>query len=85
MVLEIYDLSFDPRDPLYDVPGLPGIRWGVQIFTVSNLYQLDPGQVTVSADGLRLEASGLSWAGQQQRSAGQVSVQITQDGFNLRF
>ncbi len=79
MVLEIYDLSFDPRDPLYDVPGLPGVRWGVQIFTVSNLYQLDPAQVTVSADGLRLEAAGLSWAGQQQRSAGQVSVQITQD------
>ncbi|WP_343421335.1 hypothetical protein [Candidatus Flexifilum breve] len=79
MVLEIYDLSFDPRDPLYDVPGLPGVRWGVQIFTVSNLYQLDSAQVTVSADGRRLEAAGLSWAGQQQRSPGSVSVQISED------
>ena len=75
----VNDLSYDPHDPLYDVPGLPGVRWGVQVFTVKNLYQLDPAQVTLSDDGLRLEAAGLSWAGQQQRCAGRVSVQITRD------
>lgn len=77
--MDIYDLSFDPRDPLYDVPGMPGVRWGVQVFTTKNLYQIDPSQVTVSEDGLSLEAAGLSWAGQQQRSAGRVRVQLAQD------
>lgn len=78
--MEIYDLSFDPRDPLYDVPGLPGVRWGVQIFTTKNLYQLDPEQVRISEDGMTLDAAGLSWAGQQQRSAGRVHAEITRDG-----
>lgn len=77
--MEIYDLSYDPHDPLYDLPGLPGVRWGVQVFTTKNLYQLDPAKVVVAADGLSLEASGLSWGGQQQRSAGRVSVQISHD------
>lgn len=77
--MEIYDLSFDPRDPLYDLPGLSGVRWGVQVFTTKNMYQLDPTKVALSDDGLKLEASGLSWAGQQQHSDGHVSVQITRD------
>lgn len=74
-----YDLSFDPRDPLYDIPGLPGARWGIQIFTVNNLYGLDPEKVTITAegDGLRLVCEGLSWAGQQQRAAGRVEAQLT--------
>lgn len=78
--MEIFDLSYDPRDPLYDLPGAPGVRWGVQVFTTVNLYQLDPAQVTLSDDGLSLHAAGLAWAGQQQRSAGQVRVRITRDG-----
>lgn len=78
--MEIYDLSYDPRDPLYDLPGLPGVRWGVQVFTTKNLYQLDPSHVRLNDDGMTLEASGLSWAGQQQRSAGHVRVHITRDG-----
>jgi hypothetical protein len=80
--LEIYDLSFDPRDPLYDVPGLPGVRWGMQIFTTRNLYGLDPQKVQVTANdnNMRLVCEGLSWAGQQQRCAGRVEALITRDG-----
>ena len=78
-MLEIYDLSYDPHDPLFDLPGFPGVRWGVQVFTTKNLYQLDPSQVSLSDDGMTMEATGLSWAGQQQRSAGQVTVQISYD------
>lgn len=77
--MDINDLSYDPRDPLYDVPGLPGVRWGVQIFTAKNLYQLDPAKVTTSADGMTLDATGLRWAGQQKHSAGRVRVEISRD------
>lgn len=80
MILEIYDLSYDPHDPLYDLPGLSGVRWGVEIFTTKNLYQVDPRTVSLSSDGMSLEASGLSWAGQQQRSDGQIRAQISRDG-----
>lgn len=31
--MPVHDLSFDPRDPLYPVPALPGARWGMQLFT----------------------------------------------------
>ncbi len=77
--MEIYDLSYDPHDPFYDLPGLASVRWGVQIFTAKNLYQVDPSKAVQSEDGTRLEVSGLSWAGQQQRSEGHISVQITRD------
>lgn len=78
--MEIYDLSFDPHDPLYDLPGSAGIRWGVEIFTTKNLYQIDPAHATLSADGMQLDVSSLSWAGQQQKSAGSIRVQIRKDG-----
>lgn len=78
--MDIFELSYDPRDPLYDLPGLPGVRWGLQIFTVNNLYGLDPAQVTLGEDGMHLHCAGLSWGGQQQKSAGTVDVRISRDG-----
>ena len=62
--MDIFELSYNPRDPLYDLPGLPGVRWGLQIFTVNNLYQLDPSQVVLSEDGFHLRCDGLAWGGQ---------------------
>lgn len=79
----VNNLSFDPRDPLYDAPGLPDIRWGIQIFTTHNLYALNParGTITTTAAGLCLVCAGLSWAGQQQQAAGRVEAQVSvQDG-----
>jgi hypothetical protein len=77
----VYDLSFDPRDPLYPVPGLDGARWGVQVFTTRNLYGLNPNHVEVipDGDGLRLTASALSWAGQQRQSPGRVEARIMRE------
>lgn len=74
----VNDLSFNPGDPLYDVPGLPGVQWGVQLFTTRNFYQLDPDHVTVTpvGTGLHVVCDGLRWAGQQQQSAGRVEVDI---------
>ncbi len=74
----VNDLSFDPRDPLFPLPGDATIRWGIQIFTVENLYSLAPEHVTVTPDGegLHLVCERLSWAGQQQRADGRVEVRV---------
>jgi len=81
--MEVHDLSFNPRDPLYDAPGFPGVRWGIQVFTIVNLYGLDPDEVemTPEGDGVRLVCSGLSWAGGQKRARGRVEARLSwQDG-----
>ena len=78
--MTVNDLSFDPQDSLYDAPGLPGVRWGVQVFTTSNLYGLDPALTRQEINGqeTRLVCEGLRWAGGQQRGAGYVEVALTQ-------
>lgn len=74
----VNDLSFDPRDPLYPLPGSTDIRWGIQIFTTNNLYALDPehASVTPEGEGLRLVCERLSWAGQQQHAEGRVEARL---------
>lgn len=76
----INDLSYDPRDPLFDIPGLPGGRWGIQIFTTRNCYSLHPVRVKLAVENehVHLTGDGLAWAGQQQRSEGRVRVELAQ-------
>ena len=77
------DFSYNPKDPLFETPRLPGVRWGIQIFTLQNLYGLDPTKVQhESTDSTSsLSCTGLSWAGQQQRAEGRVEVELEwQDG-----
>ena len=76
--METNDFSYNPNDPLFEVPNFPNVSWGIQIFTLQNLYGLDPTKVQhESTDStLHLVCSGLSWAGQQQRAEGQVQVQL---------
>jgi hypothetical protein len=50
------------------------------VFTVNNLYQLDPANVTLSEDGMPPRCEGLAWGGQQQHCAGRVEAQISRDG-----
>ena len=71
-------LSFDPRDPLFPVPQMPGVRWGVVVYTVENAYGLAPDTVTVreTHDGLDLQADGLTWGGQQQHAPGRVRAKV---------
>lgn len=77
----VNDLSFDPRDPTFEAPGMPGVRWAIQIFTVNNLYALDPQRVTLTAHdaGVSLVCDGLAWAGQQRTAAGRVEVRVGRD------
>lgn len=44
-----YDLSYDPKDPLFDIPKFPGVRWGIQVFTLQNCYGLDPEKAIYEA------------------------------------
>lgn len=74
-----FDLSFDPGDPFFAAPGpSAAMRWAVQIFTLENVYGIDPARTSYEVDGDRgtLRASGLSWAGQQRRCAGGVRVDV---------
>lgn len=74
----VNELSFDPHDPMYALPGQPGIRWGIQVFTIRNMYALHPDHVQITSDenGVRLVCDTLSWAGQQQQSEGRVEARI---------
>ncbi len=78
----VNDLSFDPRDPAFVAPGLPGVRWAVQVFTINNVYALDPARVVIDsgADEVRLTCDGLAWVGQQHQADGRVEVAIGRDG-----
>ena len=81
--MSVNNLSFDPHDPIFEIPGLPGVQWGIQVFTTGNFYSLAPDKVQVAATGnsIHLTCSQLSWGGQQQRSEGRVEVQLhTEDG-----
>jgi hypothetical protein len=77
-----FDLSYDPRDPWFPVPGPASeVRWAVQVFTVDNVYGVDPDRATLhdQGEGLRLDVTGLSWAGQQRRAAGTLEVTVELD------
>src|SRR5262249_27542481 len=77
----VNNLSYDPHDPMFDLPGYPGIQWGIQVFTVRNMYALHPDHavITPEGDGLRLDCDKLSWAGQQQQSEGRVEAHIRRE------
>lgn len=74
----MHDLSFAPRRPLFDVSGW---RFGVQVFTFENVYDLDLDRCTIGGDehAFVLACDGLAWAGGQERAAGAVSVRATGD------
>lgn len=80
--MTIYDLSYDPCDPFYDIPGLPGAQWGIQVFTTRNLYGLNPAHVMITpeGDGFHLECNGLSWGGQQHHTEGYVEAHLSREG-----
>lgn len=77
MALIDSDLSFDPRDPYFPLPGC-GIRWAVQIFTADNGYGLDAGAVHADSRGVR--ADRLALLGQQRPVEGGADVVLHRDG-----
>lgn len=80
--MSAFDFSFDPRDPFFDLPALPGVRWGVQVFTTQNVYVLDPERVQLREEGgaTVLTCDGLALAGRQKRVPGRVTVRLARDG-----
>jgi len=81
--MPVFDLSFNPRDPQFDAPGLPSVRWGVQLFTTGNLYQLNPEHVQLEQEGtaMRLTCRRLAWPGGGGNVAGYVEVRVVpEDG-----
>jgi hypothetical protein len=75
--MHVNNLSFDPAHPWFDVPGLAGARWTVEIFTSENAYGVDPDK-TVSR-GHVLRASGLRTLGGQRQARGSVVVTLELD------
>jgi hypothetical protein len=75
------DLSFDPADPYFPLPGNEHIHWALQIFTTVNGYGLDArrSEQREIADGMVRTTHGIARLG-QQASAGpaEVAVAITQ-------
>ena len=71
--------SFDLRDPCFEAFDL---RCSVQLVTLENLYGLDPKGMRIErkGDAVEVHASGLTWAGRQQRSPGEAVIRFSDDG-----
>ena len=72
------DLSFDPRDPYFPIPGNTEVTWALQVFTTSNGYGVDPGKselTRVDDDRVRLTAGGIAMLG-QQATAGSADIVV---------
>jgi hypothetical protein len=71
--------SFDFPEPSVE---LDGLRFGFLVFTHENVYGLDRERMTAEAtpEGLVLSASGLVWAGGQERVPGRLVARFRQEG-----
>jgi hypothetical protein len=75
--------SFDLRDPIFEVFGL---RISLQVITLENVYGVARDRVEIRQEGdtAILRASGLTWAGQQERAPGEVQLSVTRQPTPLR-
>jgi hypothetical protein len=71
--------SFDFPEPSVE---LDGLRYGFLVFSRENVYGLDRDRMTVGerADGVTVSASGLVWAGGQERAAGALVARFRRSG-----
>jgi hypothetical protein len=67
--------SFDFPEPSVEYAGM---RFGFLVFSRENAYGLDAGRMTAvaTADGLEVTATGLVWAGGQERAPGRVVARL---------
>ncbi len=77
------DLSYDPKDPLFE---WHGYRFAVQLFTFENVYGLHPQlcSETLDTDTYTLTCNGLRWAGGQEAAPGSVTVSLEKRDDRLR-
>ncbi len=71
--------SFDFPEPSVEFAGL---RFGFLVFSRENAYALDARQMTATQTdaGLEVTATGLVWAGGQERAPGRVSARLRTEG-----
>lgn len=67
--------SFDFPEPSVE---FNGYRFGVTVFTRENAYAMDPARMRAetTANGARVEATGLTWAGGQETANGRVTLEL---------
>lgn len=82
MALIDADLSFDPRDPYFPLPGT-GLRWAVQIFTTGNGYGLDAASAQPHDGGVSCDR--LALLGQQRTAEGGADVELRRTGDHLEW
>jgi hypothetical protein len=89
VALQHTDLSFDPRDPYFPVPGSTSVRWGVQIFTPANGYGIggDSARIHVHDEQRTLfHFDRLASLGQQRKiDNGDVNVEVVDDRGGLQW
>src|SRR5256885_10383008 len=74
-----HKFSFDFPEPSVEFAGL---KFGFLVFSRENAYGLDASRMTAAEtnEGLEVRASGLVWAGGQERAPGRVSARLRTDG-----
>ncbi len=81
------DLSYPMGGPIFQVGEY---SFSVHIYTYENVYEPDPGRVSIHKEGhsLIIEASGLVWAGGQESAPGSITVHVdelaTKSEFSIR-
>src|SRR5258708_6598611 len=76
--------SFDFPEPSVEFSGL---RFGFLAFTRENVYGLDGTRMEAESAGdtLTLSATGLVWAGGQERAAGRLTARFRKDGDTIEW
>ena len=76
--------SFDFPEPSVEFSGL---RFGFLVFTGENAYGLDGSRMEAqgSDESLTLSASGLVWAGGQERAAGRLTARFRKSGDTIEW
>jgi hypothetical protein len=71
--------SFDFPEPSVEFAGL---KFGFLVFTRENAYALDAAKITVTPNGDRMDitATGLVWAGGQEKAPGRVVAHLQKNG-----
>ncbi|WP_190819489.1 alpha-amylase family protein [Saccharopolyspora pogona] len=79
MALIDTDLSFDPQDPYFPVPGAAGVEWALQVFTTANGYGMDVERTHVrEGDRIHVHADRYARLGQQVSvEAGEADIEVT--------
>lgn len=70
--------SFDLQDPIFEFENW---KLSFQVITLENIYGIDPSHTLVNqtADGWQIDCSRLSWAGQQQRAPGALTIRVRRE------